>query len=76
MKTYFLIDGTNNNKVLKEFSTQKEAMTYVDAKEHLYNWEDNWETFQDFKDNFYIVSSDDMKEAVRLHGIRKRSYWN
>lgn len=76
MKTYFLIDGTNNNKVVNEFDSHEEAMAYVDAKEHTENWENNWETFEDFKDEFYTVDSNEMEEAVRTYGSRKRNYWN
>ncbi len=76
MKTYFLIDGTNNNKVVNEFDSHEEAMAYVDAKEHTENWENGWETFEDFKDEFYTVDSDEMEEAVRTYGSRKRNYWN
>ena len=76
MKTYVLIDGTNNNKVANEFDTQEEAMAYVDAKKHTENWENSWETFEDYKDEFYTVDSDEMNEAVRTRGNRKRNYWN
>lgn len=76
MKTYFLIDATNNHKVVNEFDSNKEAMVYVDAKEHSENWENNWETFEDYKDEFYTVDSDEMNEAVRNQGSRKRNYWN
>ena len=76
MKTYFLIDGTNNNKVVNEFDSKEEAMSYVDAKEHTENWENSFETFEDFKDEFYTVDSDEMNEAVRTYGSRKRNYWN
>ena len=75
MKTYFLIDGTNNNKVVREFNTEKEAMDYVDAMEFTENWETSWDTFEDFKDNFFTVDSDEMEEAVRKYGSRKRNYW-
>jgi len=76
MKTYFLIDGTNNNKVVNEFNSQEEAMAYVDAKENSENWENSWETFEDYKDEFYTVDSEEMNEAVRTQGSRKRNYWN
>lgn len=76
MKTYFLIDGTNNNKVVNEFDSKEEAMAYVDAKEHSENWKNSWETFEDYKDEFYTVDSDEMNEAVRTYGSRKRNYWN
>lgn len=76
MTTYFLIDGTNNNKVVNEFDSQEEAMAYVDAKEHTESWEDSYETFEDFKDEFFTVNSDQMDEAVKNYGSRKRKYWN
>lgn len=75
MKTFFLIDGTNNNKVVNEFDSDKEAMDYVDAKEHIENWENSFDTFEDFKEQFYTVDSDEMEEAVRSSGSRKRNYW-
>lgn len=75
MKKYYLIDGTNNNKVINEFSSEEEAMDYVNAKEFTENWGNNWETFQDYKDEFFIVDSDEMEEAVRKYGSRKRFYW-
>lgn len=75
MKTYFLIDGTNNNKVVKEFDTDEEAMAYVEAKEHTENWESSFETFQDFKDEFFTVDSEEMNKAVRDQGSRKKNYW-
>tara|TARA_B100000378_G_scaffold217927_1_gene181154 strand:+ start:1289 stop:1519 length:231 start_codon:yes stop_codon:yes gene_type:complete len=76
MKTYFIIDGTNNNKVLGEFDSPEEAMAFVDAKEHTENWENSWENFEDFKDEFYTVDSEEMEEAVKAYGNRKRNYWN
>lgn len=76
MTTHFLIDGTNNNKVVNEFKSIKDALDYLDAKEHTENWQNNWQTFQDYKDEFFTVDSEQMKEAIRTHGNRKRSYWN
>lgn len=76
MKTYFLIDATNNNKVVNEFNSHEEAMAYVYTKEYTENWENSYETFEDFKDEFYTVNSDEMNEAVRNYGSRKRNYWN
>lgn len=76
MKTYFLIDGTNNNKVINEFNSHEEAMLYVDKKEHTENWENCFNTFKEFKDEFFTVDSNEMKEAIRVYGVRKKQYWN
>lgn len=76
MKTFFLIDGTNNNKVIREFDSQEEAMAYVDSRKYIENWENAYETFEDYKDEFFTVDSERMAEAVRTYGSRKRNYWN
>lgn len=76
MKTFFLIDGTNNNRVIGEFDSQEEAMGYVDSKEYTENWENGYDTFEDYKDELYTVDSEEMTESIRIHGSRKRNYWN
>jgi hypothetical protein len=73
--TYFLIDSSEAHKVLDEFESPALAMEFVDAKEFTENWENGWDTFSDFKDQFYTVDSDEMNEAVRIHGSRKKNYW-
>lgn len=73
--TYFLIDTLNNNKVVKEFSSKKEADKYLNQKEHSESWEDDFETFEDFKDQFFLVDSKRMEEAVREKGSRVKEYW-
>lgn len=59
MKTYFLIDGWNNNKVVTEVWSKKEAKEYIKTHEG----------------DFSIVDSEQMAEAVRLYGSRKLNYW-
>lgn len=77
MKTLFLIDSLNNNKVVGEFDNQQEVEKHLDNKEHSENWENEAETFKEWKeDNFFTVTSDEMKEAVRIYGSRKKNYWN
>ena len=73
--TYFLIDGGNNNKVINEFQSEEEAFLFVDSKKHIENWEDSYEVFQDFKDNFFTVTSIEMNEAIRTKGLRIKNYW-
>lgn len=76
MKTFFLIDGTNNNKVVNEFDSQEEAMAYVDLRKNIENWENSYETFEDYKDEFFTVDSEQMAKAIKTYGRRKRDYWN
>ena len=73
--TYFLIDGGNNNKVVNEFNNEEEAMIFVNRKEHSESWENCYETFEDFKDNFFTISSNEMNEAIRTKGSRVKNYW-
>ena len=73
--TYFLVDSQNNHKVVGEFSSLDNVELYLDNKEYTENWENSWDTFQDFKDCFYTVTSDEMVEAVHKHGSRVRQYW-
>jgi len=74
--TYFLIDGMNNNKVSNEFNTMGELNTYLDNKEFNENWECEYETFADYKDEFFVIDSIEMEKEVREFGSRKRNYWN
>ena len=74
--TYFLIDGTNNNKVVNEFTTIEELNAYVDNKEFNENWECDYETFQDYKDEFFVIDSIEMEQKVIEFGSSKRNYWN
>ena len=76
MHTYFLIDSTNNNKVLKEFDSISDGNKFLDNKETTENWEENYETFQEFKDEFFFIASDEMQEAISKSGNRKKDYWN
>lgn len=76
MTTYFLIDGTNNNRVLNNFLNKDEAMDYINRKEHTENWDGDYETFEEFKDEFFLVDSEEMNEAVRVYGNRRLINWN
>lgn len=76
MGTLFLIDGLNNNKVVGEFKSAEEVDQHLNNKEFTENWGGDFESFQDFKDEFYTVESDRMKEAVDKFGSRKKNYWN
>lgn len=72
----YLIDALNNNKVIGEFSTQKEIEGYLDNKEFSENWESEAESFQEWKeDNFFTVTKAEMKEAIERYGSRMSTYW-
>jgi hypothetical protein len=75
MKTFFLIDGGDGNKVVREFDSEEDAWEWVDYKETTENWEEDYASFEDFKDEFFLVDSCEMKEAVRKYGSRKENYW-
>ena len=77
METLFLIDSLNNNKVVGEFDNQQEVENHLNDKEYSENWENEAETFMEWKeDYFFTVTSDEMKEAVRFYGGRRKNYWN
>jgi|AntDeeMinimDraft_6_1070357.scaffolds.fasta_scaffold09538_2 hypothetical protein len=77
MTTLYLIDRLNNNKVIGEFDNLHLVGKHLNDKEYSENWENEAETFQEWKeDNFFTVTSDEMKEAVRLYGGRRKNYWN
>jgi len=73
--TYYLIDGTNNNKVVKEFESIDDADTYLNTMRFWDNWEGNYECFEDYRDEFFTISSIEMNDAIREHGARVLNYW-
>lgn len=76
MKAYYLIDGTKNNKVLGPFSGKGKARDVLSYKELTDEWEYNYDTFGEYRDQFRIITEDEMEEAVKLHGEGKRKYFN
>lgn len=75
-ESVYLVDGTNNNKVVNEFDSKEDAVAYVNAKEFSENWENSFETFEDFKEEFFTVTTTEMNEAIRTKGSRVKNYWN
>ena len=75
VESVYLIDGNNNNKVVRDFDSYEEAMAYVDRKKNVENWENAWDTFEQFKEQFFIVTSEQMKKAIHKHGSRMLKYW-
>jgi len=71
MKNY-LIDSTNNNKVVGDFGTKKEAREYLKVKFKNSSINENWKEYQE---DFFFVSQKEMNEAVRKNGIRMRRYY-
>ena len=73
--THYLVDGTNNNKVVKEFESIDDANTYLNTVGFWDNWEENYEFFEDYKGEFFTISSIEMNDAIRKHGERVLNYW-
>ena len=73
--THYLIDGTNNNKVVNEFDSIDDANIYLNTKKIWDNWEENYESFEDYMDEFFTISSTEMNDAIRKHGARVLNYW-
>lgn len=76
MVTYYLIDGTENNKVVGKFDSHEEAIAYINAKEYTEDWANNWDCFQDYRDEFRLITSEEMEQAVKTYGSKRRKYWN
>lgn len=74
--THYLIDGTNNNKVVNEFDSIDDANTYLNKMEFSsFDWARYYESFEDYKDEFFTISSNEMNDAVRKYGARVLNYW-
>lgn len=71
----YLVDGTNNNKVVGKFDSLIDAKDYVSKKEHTEDWEANWNTFKDYADNFFTITQDEMTAAMVVKGSRVKDYW-
>jgi hypothetical protein len=75
IETLFLVDTLNNNKVVGEFDSQEEVNEFLNNKESTENWENEAETFEEWKENFFTVTSGEMQEAIREKGSRVKEYW-
>ncbi len=74
--THYLIDGTNNNKVCGQFQSIDDANTYLNTMEFSsFDWARYYESFEDYKDEFFTISSDEMNDAIRKYGARVLNYW-
>lgn len=76
METFYLIDGTNNNKVVGEFFSNEEALEYVNNKEFTENWENGYSSFEEFKSEFRVIDSEEMEAAIKKYGSRMKKYFN
>ena len=72
---YYLIDGTNNNKVVNEFDSIDDANIYLNTEKIWDFWEENYESFEDYKAEFFTISSKEMNDAIRKYGARVLNYW-
>lgn len=71
MKVY-LIDSSNNNKVIGEFQSKKDATTYLSNKFDTINTN---ETKEEFFDNFFFVPAQQLENKAYKLGKRIYQYY-
>jgi hypothetical protein len=72
----FLVDGTNNNKVVSQFQSVEEINDYLNKKKFSsFDWSKHYESFEDYKDEFFIVSLEEMNISIEKYGSRVLNYW-
>ena len=71
MKGY-LIDSSNNNRVVGFFDTKREANDYIQGK--FWTSSENC-SFKEFKENFFFVPKKEMDEKVHKYGKAPLKYY-
>ena len=74
-ESHFVIDGTNNNYV-RGFASEKDANDWINRHIRDANWENNWESEQDYRDEFAVIEKEDMDAKAKKYGKRVRQYYN
>lgn len=76
MKTYYVIDGTNNNKVVAEYHTKKEARQHINELKFTEDWKSHFKNFSDYKAEFRIIDSEQMEKRAKIKGNSVKNYFN
>lgn len=70
----YAIDATDGNKVFG-FSNREDAQDWINRQSQERDWRSNWDSEQDFIDNFYIIDKETMDKKVKKFGKRVKQYW-
>lgn len=73
--TYCVINGLDNNRVVGQFDSKKEAIESIKYREVADHWEGIFDNFDDYEDQFFIIDSKQMEKAVRSKGNRVLTYF-